>query len=288
MTLTDRRITIEGRTVAYGDAGSGGPVPLVLLHGAGFDRADPTWRATFEAFKTTRRVVAPDLPGHGDSEGFGVPHDIARLGQWLIAFMDALGIERADLAGESMGGGIALWMALEHPARVRRLTLAGSYGMMDRMPFHRLADPVRRSGALALAYKAAENPVVARAALGFSHGGRVPVHKDDVNELRREARDLSERRTFDDFLVGELDGTGVRSDFTARLGELQMPVMLVHGLSDRVISADYARHAATLIPDVRLHLMETGHWPMREQPETFIALLHEFLGDQPDVVTANR
>jgi pimeloyl-ACP methyl ester carboxylesterase len=99
--------------------GASGNVPLVLVHGFGGSRDD--WAPLLDALPADRAIVAYDQRGFGDSQGAeGVPFSHA---DDLLALLDALGIERADLCGMSLGGATTLNFALNHPERVRRLVL---------------------------------------------------------------------------------------------------------------------------------------------------------------------
>ncbi|SEM86709.1 alpha/beta fold hydrolase [Palleronia pelagia] len=278
MPFTDHFVTVEGRPVAYVDEGPRDAAPVVLLHGGGFDHAELTWRITTADLRDRFRLVVPDIPGYGRSPGFDGPHDLPRLGGWLVAFLDAMGIAQADVCGVSMGGGMALWLALEHPDRVRRLVPVGSYGIMPRVPMHLLAHGILRTRLTWLIYNGAgRSRVLARAGLAASYGRRQRVTERAVDELMDVARDQGRRRSFDAFLAAEMDSAGLKSDLTPRLGEIAKPVLLVHGSEDRVVPVRHARRAAARIPDARYLELATGHWPMRERPDLFNPALADFL-----------
>lgn len=278
MPFSDHFVTVQGRRVGYVDEGRGGAVPLVLLHGGGFDHAELTWRFTVRDLAPLRRVIVPDLPGYGESEGFGGPHDLAALGRWLIAFVDELGLDRVDLAGVSMGGGMALWCGLEHPGRLRRLVPVGAYGLMGRVPLHALAVLVARLGLSPLVYGAvAHSKAAARYGLGATYSRADRISDATLCELQAVARDQGRRRSFDDFLAAELTTAGLRSDLTPRLHGLTVPTLIVHGRADRIVPLRHARRAAALVPGADLLVLDTGHWPMRERPDLFNPALERFL-----------
>lgn len=283
MPFPDLYVQVDGRRTGYVDEGPRGGVPLVLLHGGGFDHAELTWRLTVATLRDRMRLVVPDLPGYGESVGWGgAPHDLADLGRWLVSFLDAIGLDRVDLAGVSMGGGMALWLALEHPGRVRRLMPVGAYGLMPRVPLHPIAVAIARSGLGHLAYRiAGSNRTLARAGLAASYGDPAAVTERAVDELMAVARDQSRRLTFDGFLAAEMRWTGLKSDLTARLGNIACPTMIVHGTRDRLVAVRHGRRAATLIPGAQLRELPTGHWPMRERPDLFAPLVEEFFVNAP-------
>lgn len=122
-------IAVAGIRTNYHDLGSGHPV--LLIHGSGPGvSAWANWRLVMPALAERARVIAPDMAGFGYSErpdGFAYGMDA-----WVeqaVGLLNALGIARADLVGNSFGGGLALALAIRHPERVRRLVLMGSVGV---------------------------------------------------------------------------------------------------------------------------------------------------------------
>ncbi|WP_157937590.1 alpha/beta fold hydrolase [Oceaniglobus roseus] len=270
---------MQGRPVAFREAGAGGAAPLVLLHGGGFDGALPTWAATFPGLATGRRVILPDLPGYGGSAGFARTHTLADLAGWLGDFLDTLGIARADLCGVSMGAGAGLLLALERPDRVRRMIAAGSYGLMRRVRYHPLAAYAARRGWMRHLYAVGvRGGLPLRLALAAEWGGALRVPPAALAEFQALAREQRVKRSFDDFLAGEMSSAGLLSDLTPRLPDLAAPVLLVHGRHDRVVPVRYAEAAAPLLRDGRLRILPTGHWPMRSRPDLFLPLAEGFLG----------
>lgn len=110
--------------VHYRTGGTGGPAPLVLLHGGASNGAALSPLAA--ALAATRLVVVPDLPGCGDSDPLPMAQaEIADFADMLAALLDALGLARCDLHGAHLGARVATEMALRHPRRVRRVILDG-------------------------------------------------------------------------------------------------------------------------------------------------------------------
>lgn len=281
MPFADRRTEVAGRTIAYVDEGPRDAPPLVLLHGAGFDHAELTWRLTVAAMRGRFRVIVPDLPGYGGSASLDGRPDLARMGEWATRFLDALGIARADLGGVSMGGGMALWVAIHAPERVRHLVGVCPYGLMSRAPHHRLAWAAWRAGALPLAYRvAAASPRAARLGLSLSYGDPRRVSRKAVAELRATARQQAQRRSFDAFLAVEMTRDRLKSDLTPDLHRIKAPTLLVAGRFDRLVPAIHLKRAHARIHDCRYLALPTGHWPMRERPELFQQALGSFLSDR--------
>jgi pimeloyl-ACP methyl ester carboxylesterase len=125
VAVEEHKVEIDGLTIRYLAAGEG--PPMVLLHGAGDNALD--WRWVMPALAATHRVYAPDLPGSPDSARPPADYSPAFFGRFVAGFLDALGIERAAMVGNSLGGLVALRVALSEPARVRALVLVDSAGL---------------------------------------------------------------------------------------------------------------------------------------------------------------
>lgn len=108
--------------VAWFEAGRGDP--LILVHGLADDHR--AWRKALPDLMLRRRVLLYDLRGHGETSFGSGDGTLAQLGGDLVALMDAIGVGRADIAGFSLGGTIAMRVAIDHPSRVRRLVLVAT------------------------------------------------------------------------------------------------------------------------------------------------------------------
>ncbi len=131
-------IEVDGLPIRYVTAGTG--PPLVLLHGAGDNALD--WRWVMPDLAATHRVYAPDLPGSPNSARPAGDYSRAFFERFVAGFLDTLGIERAAMVGNSLGGLVALRLALSEPARVTALVLVDSAGL------GRAVSPALRSLAL--------------------------------------------------------------------------------------------------------------------------------------------
>jgi len=128
-------ITVAAFPVRAYRAGAG--PALVLLHGSGLDDAQLSWAPIWEALTGHAQLLAPDLPGYGGSPLGQTAPTLEGYQAWLLAFLDAAGLQRAVLAGLSLGGGIALRTALDAPARVAGLVLLAPYGAGPQLPHPR-------------------------------------------------------------------------------------------------------------------------------------------------------
>jgi pimeloyl-ACP methyl ester carboxylesterase len=119
--------------LAAGESGS----PVILLHGGGLDSASISWGGEIGPLSARHRVFAPDLPGYGESDKPAIEYTIDYYVHFLNHLLDALRLDKASLVGLSLGSGIALGFTLSCPARVDRLVLVDTYGIQDKVAWHR-------------------------------------------------------------------------------------------------------------------------------------------------------
>lgn len=265
----ERFVAVDGRPVYVEQAGRG--EPLVLLHG--FGGSSYGWRKVIPGLAEHRRVVAPDLYGFGYTERPTDPARYTREGQMalVLGVMDALGIERADLAGSSYGGALALWIAARHPERVRSLILVDSAAPTypdDRRS--RLA--TRPFGGLFLRLVALRPGTVRK--------GLEKAFYDDslvTPELVRAYYDRLRIEGVADAYYGltaPVRGPRPHIDLAA----IDVPALVVWGAQDELIPMADGRAAAALLPRGEfVALDQTGHLPMEERPAELLRLMTGFL-----------
>lgn len=262
-------------------AGGTGGEPVVLLHGGGIDSAALTYRHTLPALAAHTRVYAPDWPGYGRSSPPDRTPDLAFHIDVLGELLDTLGLGQASLVGISLGGGAALGYAVRRPERVRRLVLVSSYGLGAAVPWGLLgALLVRLPGLTTLTWPLLRRSrALLRRALQNVVAEPAALSEELVDEAWALLRRPDVGQAFGAFQRSEVGWGGLRSDYSAELHRLTMPVLLIHGAHDRAVPLAWAERAAAAIPNARLHtLAASGHWPPREQPEVFNQLVTTFLG----------
>jgi pimeloyl-ACP methyl ester carboxylesterase len=267
--VTPRTIEAGGITTAYLEAGSGDPV--LMLHGSGPGvSGTANWQYNFPVLAEKFHVLAPDIVGFGGTER---PTDIVySLRAWtdhVWAFLDAHGIEKTAIVGNSLGGRIALQMATDRPDRISRMVLMGSPGvgmtpteglaalrayepshnaMRDLLRNYFAVDPTLITDELvAIRYKAsiADGAYEAYRAMFFD-----PRHKG--SEL------------------------GITED---EVGAITTPSLLVHGREDKVVPLSVSVTMLGLLPNADLHVFShCGHWTQIERADEFSALVSGFLG----------
>jgi pimeloyl-ACP methyl ester carboxylesterase len=236
----------------YLEAGQG--EPLVLLHGTAIDSATLSYAPSLPTLAKVHRVIALDWPGYGQSELPRVSHTINDYVGLLLAFFDVKGLNRVHLAGFSMGGAVALGVALRAP----RLRKAAVWSL-------------RRSRLLT--QLVLNHLVFADASL---------VTPQLIDAVHNQLRTPEAERSFLAWLRGELRPFRYDTSYADRLPEVKLPTLLLHGQRDRVISWRNAEAAHRQLPQARLVVTpRCGHWLPREVPEIFQRELLTFTSAHP-------
>jgi pimeloyl-ACP methyl ester carboxylesterase len=243
----------------YLEAGSG--PPLLLVHGLA-SSATRDWGRLVGPLGRRFHVYAPDLPGFGDSErppeaDYSIPMQV----EAVRSFMAAVGVERARVAGLSMGGWIACRLAGSHPERVERLVAVDAAGMRPSGP---------NIPAEVLLPRDEEG--IRRLAATVYH--RAPVPPSFV------ARDILERRLREEWVVRRalLSMAAGRDWLNGTLGRAEMPVLVVWGKQDALIPVVYAEQLASEFSRAALSVLDgCGHVPIADCPEAFDRVVVPFL-----------
>ena len=279
MVVEKRRIEVGGLSTRYLEAGNG--PPLVLLHALGESAFD--WRWVLRALARTHRVYAPDLPGFGDSAKPTADYSPAFFERFAVGFLDALGLERAAVVGNSLGGLIALRLALSEPARVGALVLVDSAGLGRSVTFALRSLTTPGYGELSIAWSktpaGAAGRAWAKARLLFAHPQLAPAGWTAEQYRLAQLPGFLEAALA--ALRAQMDPGGQREVLLDRLPHLESPTLVVWGALDRVFPSSQGRDAASRLPKGSLALIpECGHMPHVERPDRFVAALDEFFGDR--------
>ncbi|HNI70529.1 MAG TPA: alpha/beta fold hydrolase [Marmoricola sp.] len=276
-----RSAQVNGITINYYEAGTGsdlgGGLPLVMLHGGGPGASSwSNFGSALPGFAEQFRTILIDQPGFGGSDKPEVVGNYYRhAATYVVGLLDELGIDRVHLLGNSLGGGTAMRLALEHPDRVGRLILMGPGGLSLNL-FH--ADPTEGVKRL---MDFNMNPT--REALKAFISTMV-VNQDLVTDELVEARFadatapgsreamISMGMSFynpDSFEDGMLWREAHR---------LRKHTLLTWGREDRVNPLDGAMVALKLIPKAQLHVFPNcGHWAQIEAADEFLEVSAQFL-----------
>ena len=252
-------------SLRFHEQGSG--LPILLIHG--FPFSSRLWVGQLKALGKQSRVLAPDLPGFGDSPLLDPSYTVERYAEDCVAILDALDIlEPVSIGGLSMGGYIALAFARAFPERVRALLLlstrAGANSAEAKANRNKTIAQVREQGPSAVTESMYPKLL---APSTYSEQPAVAA------ELQAIMKDASSRGT-----VAALGAMRDRPDSTPLLSNLDVPVLILHGQEDQVIPSGEAEAMANAIPNSELHLIaKVGHLPNLERPEEFNRLVGDFL-----------
>ena len=263
-----RSVQAAGITTNYHDVGDG--FPALFIHGSGPGvSAWANWRLVMPALSERLRVIAPDMAGFGFSERpAGIRYDLDTWVAQAIGLLDALGLEQADVVGNSFGGALALAMAIRHPQRVRRLVLMGSVGV----PF----DITEGLDAVWGYTPSFENM---RRIMDYFAWDRSLVN-DELAELRYRA---SIRPGFQEsfgamFLAPRQRWVDALASREEDIRALPHETLIVHGRDDRVIPLLTSLTLAEWIDRSQLHVYgRCGHWTQIEHAARFAKLVGDFL-----------
>jgi pimeloyl-ACP methyl ester carboxylesterase len=269
----------------FGGRGS----PVLLIHGLG-SAGYLEWRFNLRRLATRHTVYAPDLPGFGRSDKpRSARYSIPFFARTLVRYLQELRLRSLAVVGTSLGGGVALELALHHPRRVRRLVLVNSVGL-GRPRLQPQYPILALPGLGELGMRAAQRGLrVAPARLIRRLAARLAAADADPERLLDDAYLEELRRMFAAEGYPEAYLATVRSllslpalarafDATDRLAQVEVPVLLIWGGRDPIFPVENATRAHRLLPDSRLVVLEgAGHTPQAERPEEFNRAVLDFL-----------
>ena len=270
------RVRIHGHEVSYRCAGEG-PV-LLLIHGiAGSSRA---WTEVMPLLSRYFTVVAPDLIGHGESAKPLGDYSLGAHASGVRDLLAVLGIERATLVGHSLGGGVAMQLAYQHPEVCQRLVLVDSGGLGREVSWilrllslpgaeflmPALFPPVVRSGGNAVARFLYD--------LGLRSGGAAETWRAYAS-----LTESSNRHAFVRTVRAVIDPGGQSVSARDRLYLMSnVPTLIMWGDQDHIIPVDHAYATHRAVPASRLEIIEgSGHFPHVEMPDRFAEVLTDFV-----------
>ena len=252
------------------DQGKGAPV--LLIHGSGPGvSAWANWRLVLPALAEQRRVIAPDMVGFGYTDRpQGIEYGMPVWVQQAVDLIDALGVERADLVGNSFGAGLALALAIRAPQRVRRLVLMGAMGV---------SFPITPGLDAVWGYEPSFESM--KKLLDVFAYSRELVN-DELAKMRYEA---SIRPGFHESFSSMFPAPRQRSvegmaSPEDKIRALPHETLIVHGREDKVIPQSNAIKLLELMPNAQLHIYgHCGHWTQIEHSARFNRLVGDFLAE---------
>jgi pimeloyl-ACP methyl ester carboxylesterase len=266
-----RDITARGVRMRVVEAGQGSP--LVLIHG--FLVSHREYDDIIDPLARRFRVIAPDLPGFGESEKPSptrYPYGLETFAEAIADLIAAFGVGRAAILGHSMGAAVALTLAADHPELVQRLVLEDALcypfplSVKARIPLLPIIGAIvfKQLYGRAL-FRAYFREDVFRPGADFPLA-RIDRHYDLFNTP-------SSRESAYAVMRAILDTRPV----VARVTRVTAPSLVIWGREDRLIPVASAQRLARELPSARLEIMDAGHSPHEERPREFVALCTEFL-----------
>lgn len=250
--------------LAHAEVGRG--LPVVLLHAFPLNRS--MWDPQIAALFGECRCIAPDLRGFGDSPRGG-PHTMDRYADDVAALLDALQIDRAVIAGLSMGGYVALALWRRHRTRIRALVLADTRASADTAE-----GAQKRIDLIAVARSQGVGAVIDKQLPGLVGKSTREKQPDLVERIRSIMA-----RSSVEGIVGGLEAMRTRPDSTDLLAGIDVPTLIVVGAEDTVTPLKDARAMHAAIPSSRLEVIpEAGHLSNLERPAAFNTALSDFVG----------
>jgi len=274
--MNEEYVTVDGLNIRYLVKGTG-PV-IILVHGLGeFLEA---WLFNLTALSKYYTVYAIDLPGHGLSEESVHNHTIGFYVEFVINFMATMGISRSSLLGHSMGGPICLSLAADFSGKVDKLVLVDSGGFHNKVSWgYRLAT-IPFLGRILLGSPLLINKTTIRFGMRrqFYNPEIVPEEWIDAanKHLRRPKRNEMMLNIIKNYTgIGSIHAEASVSD---KLPQVKQPILIIHGMQDKVIPIEHAYNACNLIPHARLEIFDQcGHNPQIEKTSKFNKVVLSFL-----------
>jgi pimeloyl-ACP methyl ester carboxylesterase len=268
-----RDVTARGVRTRVIEAGDPEAPPLLLLHG--FLTSHLEWDEVLDAFAERFHVIAPDLPGFGESEkpsparyGYGIETFAEAVADLVAAF----GLGRASVVGHAMGGAVALTLAAEHAELVQRLVLVDALCYPFALSFRARVPLVPVLGSIV--FKQLLGRALFRSYFRedvFSPGFVPPFER--IDRLYDLFNSPSGRESAFAVLRAALDTRAV----VARVPRVNVPSFVVWGRDDRIFPFSHAQRLAREIHHAKLEIMDTGHSPHEEKPEDFVRVVTQFL-----------
>ena len=260
---TEKFVEMSHGKTRYFEAGTG--YPTILLHGVGYTGGGPNWFLNLGPLSSKLRVLAVDCLGWGEGDVLEQEYSFAYLVDFIREFQDALGLEKTNIVGHSMGGWLASVFAYESPERVNKLVLVGSGGAMPRQLKSMVEfQPPTRDTLLAMLTKTVQKDGVDIEALTDYH------YKLSQNETRLAAY----RR-----ILTHMNNMETRSRYNTvrRFPHITVPTLVVWGRNDSTNALEMGEMTHQGIRGSKMVVLECEHFVPTEVSDEFNQALLDFL-----------
>ena len=277
VVFEDRYTKVGKVNSRYWSAGEKGST-IILLHGVGCHVE--FWERNIAALAREHRVFAVDIVGFGRTDKPEVVYTFQLMADFVLDFMKTMGIDKASLVGNSMGGGISMTVATQAPERVEKIVLVDPVGLgrgvspvMRLMTIPMIGEVLTKPGRQGVVRQMqlclydpsqASDDFIDRAAAI----GTIPGNQRSFLSLLRETANI----------IGVKKG--IVADFSARIKRIKSPILVIWGRQDRILPIADGEAAVQKMANGRLHVMDrAGHLPQIDKPEEFNATVLDFLRD---------
>lgn len=285
ISVEKRSVRLHGHKLVYREAGAavdGAPARPVMLLVHGMAGSSATWKDAMGRLAERYHVIAPDLPGHGESDKPRQDYSLGAYANSLRDLMIALGIDRATVVGQSLGGGVTMQLAYQHPNLCERLVLVSSGGLGPEVSWllrvFTLPGAEYLMPALFPSFVRDTGNKVSQALAGRG------IRWAKAEQEWRAYVSLTEpnnRQSFVRTLRAVVDPAGQSVSAHDKLYlASRLPTLIIWGGDDRIIPVEHATAAHESIPGSRLVIFdESGHFPHAEEPERFVDTVNAFIDD---------
>ncbi|MDB5697951.1 MAG: flnE [Alphaproteobacteria bacterium] len=277
-------VEMLGAEVRFTDAGghrtrslvAGTGDPVILLHG--ITGHAETWTRNLNTLGTHNQLHALDMLGHGFTAKPDIDYDVPTLGRHVLSYMDACGIDQAIVGGQSLGGWVAGWIAVNHADRVRGYASITGAGLEVSKDAAELSRSVGAKVASATS-KATGAPTreSVRERLEWLMFDKSVVTEELVDTRFRIYTD-PEFMAVSGKMVANMTGGGGWRLTRENLAQIACPALVFWSRQNPTMPWEVGEEASRIIPDARWYLMEdAGHWPQFEKPAEFNGVMGSFL-----------
>ena len=258
---------IQGMKICYLEAGEENPETIVFVHG--WSGNAQNWWDQYDYFSARHHVLILDNPGHGKSERRAdLDYSTELMGKTVVGLLDHVGVEKANVVGNSLGGQVSEWVAIHHPDRVNKLILSDAAGAHDLRWLVGVAPFI--------------NPLSIRL-MGVTTGGQ--YSGDNPKQRARYDFTASFEGTDQEWPYLRALARAIRylvlHPVKADLSRISAPTLLIWGDDDTTVRPRDMDTFARLIPDTRRYLVhQGGHTPMMSKPAEFNCAVDMFLAGE--------
>ncbi len=282
--LEHRDIDVQGiRTRVFEVDPRNNATPLILLHGGGVDSALVSFGSALVALGQRRRVIAPDLPGYGETEFPESDFSIPWYSDWVDDLIRGHGFDWVDVAGLSLGGWITLEVAISHPDAVRRIVAINPGGITEKFKFmctaKWVADRPRLAHRMNTCSVSMGHRLVRlqlRAGLGMKNGSGLTDELIDAVIISGKRPHAGE--AFAATQRWALNAGSGGLSIVSRLPQIRAKTLILAGSDDPLVPVADSIRASQLVSDGDVLVLEPcGHWLVRECPTEFVHAVNRFL-----------